>query len=309
MNYKKPNLTPMKKIKLEDTEEVLSSGHLGCPGCGAMYALRLALKVLGRNTIIAAPACCVAVCDGPFPYHATGVPYMHCAFETVAISASGIRAALDIKGIEGINVVAWAGDGGTADIGIQALSAVAERNDNIIYVCYDNEAYMNTGIQRSGLTPRFAWTSTTPTPNVKLEPKKNMIEIMSAHRIPYCTSLSVAFPEDFVYKFKKAISFNGTKYLHIFTPCTAGWKYDEKFTIKLARLAVQSKIFPLYEVEDGIKYTINYKDCNASIEEYFKLQGRFSHLTPEQIKSIQEEVDKNWKILLAKVRMGSGLES
>ena len=167
-------------------EDILSHGHLSCPGCGAAISIRFILKALGRKTMIAAPACCWAVCDGPFPYTASGVPLLHCAFETAAITASGIRAGLEVQGINDITVIAYAGDGGTFDIGLQALSGAAERNDDIIYICYDNEAYMNTGIQRSSATPMLAWTTTTP-PNAmpKTQPKKNLAEILAEHRIPY----------------------------------------------------------------------------------------------------------------------------
>ncbi|MHC4643834.1 MAG: thiamine pyrophosphate-dependent enzyme, partial [Planctomycetota bacterium] len=166
-------------------QELMSQGHLGCPGCGATLTMRTALKILGPRTALCVPACCWAVIDGPFPYSAAGVPVVHCAFETAAITATGVRHALDVRGITDGHVVAWAGDGGTFDIGFGSLSASAERNENIIYICYDNEAYMNTGIQRSSATPVGAWTTTTPGEHPKEEPKKNLVEIMAAHRIPY----------------------------------------------------------------------------------------------------------------------------
>ena len=173
----------IKKVKLTIPEqEILNPGHVACQGCGATLAMRYALKALGRKTIIVLPACCWTVIDGPFPYSSAGVPLFHTAFETGASVASGVRAALEIKGKKDINVLTWAGDGGTMDIGIQALSGAVERGDNLIYVCYDNEAYMNTGIQRSSSTPYGAWTSTTPVKTFKKSPKKNMVEIMVAHR-------------------------------------------------------------------------------------------------------------------------------
>ncbi len=278
-------------------EENMRPGHLACPGCGGALSMRFALKVLGRKTVISLPACCWSVIDGPFPYSSLRVPLFHCAFETAASTASGIRAGLDMRGMEDVNVVAWAGDGGTFDIGLQALSGAAERNENIIYICYDNEAYMNTGIQRSSATPKGAWTTTTPVEHPKTEPKKNMVEIMAAHRIPYTATLSIAYPDDFVRKIEKAKNIKGTRFLHIFSPCPPGWKMAPELTIEIARLAVRTGLFPLYEVENGIKYTINVEPDWIPISDYFKLQGRFSHLTEEDLKEIERNVKLEWEIL------------
>ena len=199
-------------------------------------------------------------------------------------------------------VIAWAGDGGTFDIGIQALSAAAERNDDILYVCYDNEAYMNTGIQRSSATPTGAWTTTTPVKFPKDQPKKDIDAIMAAHRIPYQATASIAYPEDLYKKAVKAKNIRGTKFIHVLAPCPTGWKSRPEDAVKLARLAVQTSYFPLYEVEDGEKYTLNFKIQNKkSIDEYLKLQGRFRHLQPEAIAAVQAEVDRNWDRLLKKV--------
>ncbi len=291
----------MKNFVLPE-EEYMSSGHLACPGCGGALAMRFALKVLGRKTVISLPACCWSVIDGPFPYSSLRIPLFHCAFETAASTASGIRAALDIKGVEDVNVVAWAGDGGTFDIGLQALSGAAERNENIIYICYDNEAYMNTGIQRSSATPKGAWTTTTPVEHPKSEPKKNMVEIMAAHRIPYTATLSIAYPDDFVRKLEKAKNIKGTRFLHIFSPCPPGWKMAPELTIEIARIAVRTGLFPLYEVEGGIKYTINVEPDWIPIIEYFRLQGRFSHLTEDDLKEIENNVKREWEILKGKLR-------
>lgn len=289
----------MKNFILPE-EENMRPGHLACPGCGGALAMRFALKILGRKTVISLPACCWSVIDGPFPYSSVRVSIFHCAFEAAASTASGIRAALDIRGMEDVNVVAWAGDGGTFDIGLQALSGAAERNENIIYICYDNEAYMNTGIQRSSATPRGAWTTTTPVEHPKAEPKKNMVDIMAAHRIPYNATLSIAYPDDFVRKIKKAENIQGTRFLHIFAPCPPGWKMAPELSIEIARLAVRTGLFPLYEVENGIKYTINVEPEWIPISEYFKLQGRFSHLTEEDLKEIQRNVELEWEILKRK---------
>jgi len=198
-------------------------------------------------------------------------------------------------------VVAWAGDGGTFDIGIQALSGAAERNDNIIYICYDNEAYMNTGIQRSSATPYGAWTTTTPVKHFKKMPKKDMMGIMAAHRIPYAATASVAYPEDFIRKVKKAKELKGTKFLHIISPCPAGWKSLPEETIKLAKLAVSTCYFPIYEIENGEKYTVNKVIKNARpVKEFLSRQGRFRHLREEDIAKIQENVIGFYNELLKK---------
>ncbi len=282
-------------------EEFMSPGHLACQGCGASLAMRLALKGLGQRTIVCIPACCWAVIDGPFPYSSLDVPIYHCAFETAASSASGVKAGLEILGDNETAVLAWAGDGGTYDIGLQALSGAAERNDNIIYACYDNEAYMNTGIQRSSATPFGAWTTTTPVKHYKKERKKDIIGIMAAHGIPYIATASVAYPEDMVKKFKKAREIRGTRFILIFAPCPAGWKSRPEDTIKLARLAVQTGYFPLIEIENGEKWTLNLKlKERKPIAEYLKLQGRFRHLNEQEIAAIQQEVDERWAKTLQK---------
>jgi len=280
-------------------EEILSTGHLACQGCGAALAMRYALKALGRKVIIALPACCWTVIDGPFPYSSVGVPLFHTAFETTASVASGVKAALELQKKEEITVLGWAGDGGTMDIGIQALSGAVERGDNFIYVCYDNEAYMNTGIQRSSSTPYGAWTTTTPAKTFKSTPKKNMVEIMVAHKIPYAATASISHPEDFIGKLRTAKEIKGTKYLQIIAPCPVGWRYSPELTIKTARLAVQTNIFPLYEVKYG-KYRVKKSASPKPVAEYLKLQGRFKHLKDKEISEIQKRVDEEWKLLLKK---------
>ncbi len=289
-----------KKIKYTiPPEEIMQPGHRACQGCGATLTMRYALKALGRKTIVVIPACCWSVIDGPFPYSSAGVPVFHSAFETGGSTASGIAAGLEIKGKKDINVLTLAGDGGTADIGIQALSGAAERGENIIYVCYDNEAYMNTGVQRSSSTPYGAWTSTTPAKNFKSNPKKNMVEIMAAHNIPYVAAANVAYPEDFVAKLRKARGIHGTKYIQILSPCPAGWKYSSENTIKIGRLAFETCIFPLYEVTDGI-YKVRKPAKKKPVYEYLSIQGRFRHLGKEELEEIQKRVDTAWEKLLRK---------
>ncbi len=280
-------------------EELMSPGHLACQGCGATMAMRYVLKALGLKTIVCIPACCWAVIDGPFPHSSLSVPIFHCAFETAASTAAGIKAGLEITGDTETTVMAWAGDGGTFDIGLQALSGAAERNDDIIYVCYDNEAYMNTGIQRSSATPYGAWTTTTPVKHFKNRPKKDIDAIMAAHRIPYLATASVAYPEDMFKKAKKARETKGTRFLHIYAPCPSGWKSRPEDTVKLARLAVQTGIFPLYEIEDGERTTISIKVKDRKpINEYLRLQGRFRHLKDQDIAAMQAEVDRKNERLL-----------
>jgi len=293
-------MTEEKKMRLTlPIEELMHSGHLACQGCGATLAMRYALKALGQKTVLCVPACCWSVIDGPFPYSTLDVPVFHCAFETAASSASGVKAGLEMVGDTETTVVAWGGDGGTFDIGIQALSGAAERNEDILYVCYDNEAYMNTGIQRSSATPYGAWTTTTPAKQFKNRPKKDIDAILAAHRIPYIATASVGYPEDLFKKAKKAKEIKGTKFLHIFAPCPSGWKSRPEDTVKLSRMVVQNAIFPLYEVENGEKYSLSIKLREKKpIVDYLRLQGRFRHLTEADIRYMQEEVDRNWERLL-----------
>jgi 2-oxoisovalerate ferredoxin oxidoreductase beta subunit len=281
-------------------QEFMHSGHVGCPGCGAAIAMRFFLKALGDKTIMVLPACCWSVIAGPYPQSTLKIPLIHSAFETGGAVASGVRAALDMKGDKETTVVTWAGDGGTFDIGFQALSGAVERNENFIYVCYDNEAYMNTGIQRSSSTPYGAWTTTTPGTDWKKLRKKNIVEALVAHRIPYAATANIAFPEDLVRKAQKAKSIKGSRFIHVYASCPTGWRIPSEMSIKIARMAVQTNIFPLYEVEDGLRYTINYKPKEYLVREYFKLQGRFRHLTDKDLDQIQEMVNEDWELLLRK---------
>ncbi len=279
-------------------DELVCSGHYACQGCGAVIAMRHALRALGPQTVVVIPACCWSVIAGPYPYSALKVPVFHAAFETGGSTASGIRAALDMQGKSDINVLTWAGDGGTFDIGLQSLSGAVERNDNIIYCCYDNEAYMNTGIQRSSATPMRAWTTTTPELYPKETPKKDIVQILAGHKIPYVATASIGFPDDLRKKFQKAKDIKGTKFIHVLAPCPSGWKYSSDLTVKLARLAVHSKVFPIYEVFDGEDYVINIEPEGRPVAEYLTMQGRFSHLTARQKEELQARVDYDWEHLL-----------
>lgn len=282
--------------------ELLYSGNAACQGCSALLAMRYCLKALGEKTIIVVPAGCWTILSGAFPTSAFKIPMFHTAFETAASCACGVKAALNMQGKGDINVLAWAGDGGTFDIGLQALSGAAERNDNFIYVCYDNEAYMNTGIQRSSSTPYGAATTTTPLNMFKNTHKKDIDAIMAGHNIPYLATASVSYPEDLIRKVEMAKSIKGLKFIHILAPCPPGWKYSSEKTISLGRLAVATGVFALYEIIDG-KYTVKKIENKKPVEEYLKQQGRFKHLKKDEIAFIQQEVDKRLAVLLKKEQL------
>jgi pyruvate/2-oxoacid:ferredoxin oxidoreductase beta subunit len=223
---------------------------------------------------------------------------VHVAFETAAAVATGLKAGLDMTGRPDVNVVAWAGDGGTFDIGLQALSGAAERNEDILFVCYDNEAYMNTGNQRSSATPRYTWTTTTPTG--ESGEKKDIMAIMAAHRIPYAASASIAYPEDLKAKVRRAATFGGFKFIHVLSPCPTGWRMPPDLTIAAARLAVESCAFPLFEIEGGTKTILTHRPRERTpVKDYLKIQGRFSHLTDQMTRAAQRRIDERWDGLVA----------
>jgi pyruvate/2-oxoacid:ferredoxin oxidoreductase beta subunit len=291
----------MKKIEVPDTEN-LGHGHLACAGCGAAVSMRLTLKALGEKTVMVFPASCWSIIPGSWPYSSFRIPVVHAGFATGGATASGVRAALDIRGDHEAVVAVWAGDGGTFDIGLQALSGAAERNEDFIYICNDNEGYMNTGTQRSSATPFLAWTTTTPVTKPKENPKKDIMAIMADHRIPYAATATIAYPEDLLRKMEKAKRIRGTRFIHLLSPCSPGWKIPSELTIKISRLAVRSRIFPLYEIENGRSYNIQEESRTIPVKEYLKLQGRFSHLTDQEIEKIQEMADEEWEHLLRKAR-------
>ncbi len=288
----------MVTMKELPREEYLLKGHAACAGCGPAVSLRMLFKALGNKVFLVVPACCTTVIQGPYPFTSFGVPLQNILFESTGAAASGVVAALRQRKINDITVVGWAGDGGTADIGIQALSGAAERGTNFIYICYDNEAYGNTGMQRSGLTPYGAWTTTTP--SGKRERKKDMPMIMAAHKIPYVATACTAFPLDFVNKVRKAKDIQGTKYIHLLAPCPTGWRCDTSKTIEMGRLAVQTGLFVLYEVEGG-KFRLNPpsdrlvdKSKRKPVKEYFAGQGRFRGLSEQDIAKIEKWADEDW---------------
>lgn len=231
-------------------EECLLQGNAACPGCPATIALRLVLKALGKNTVMVVPACCTAVIESLYPTTSFDVPVMNIAFEAAAAGASGVEAALRQQGKEDTTVLAWAGDGGTYDIGIQALSGALERGTNFIYICYNNQIYSNTGIQRSGATPYSAWTTTTV--SGKTEFYKEMGDIVRAHHIPYSAQASISQPEDLYKKVKKAKGIKGPKYIEILAPCPPGWRFSMDLTVEMGDLAIETGAWTLYECENDV---------------------------------------------------------
>lgn len=279
-------------------DKVFLSGHFACPGCSEALAIRYILNTLGPDTIGVVPPSCIAIISGGQPLSSMKIPVYQTTLEASAISAAGIKRALLAKGNDHTNVVAIAGDGGTYDIGFQALSSAAERNEDIIYVCLDNEGYMNTGTQKSSSTPYLAYT--TSTPSGKTTAKKNLAEIMAAHRIPYVATATTGYPHDLAYKIAKAKQMKGLRFIVVLTPCLGGWGLADNAGPKTSRLAVETGVFPLYEVEDGDHYSLNYGSKGVPVEAYIKKQRRFKHLSQEQIDEIQREVDANWQRLVKK---------
>jgi len=288
--------------------DILAAGHRACQGCGEILAMRLMVKALGRDFMAVSATGCMEVCTSPFPQSSWQVPWIHVAFENAAAVAGGIDAANVIRRRRGkmpkerIPVVAFAGDGGTADIGLQALSGALERyHENFIYVCLDNEAYMNTGIQRSSATPFGASTTTSPAGKHSKGQhtwKKNMPAIAAAHNIPYVATASPAYHLDMMNKIRRAAAIPGPAYLHVYAPCPTGWRMSSELSVESSRLAVKSRVFPLYEVIDG-QYILNHKvDDPIPLTDYLKPQGRFRHLTPETIAMISERINREYERLV-----------
>lgn len=320
--------------RLLPKEELFSQGHRACQGCAPALVMRLIGKALGKNMIVVNATGCMEIIASPYPYIAWEVPWIHVAFENNSAVASGIDAGIKVlkrknrhfQGDEKINIVAVGGDGGTMDIGLQALSGALERGQDFLYICYDNEAYMNTGIQRSSGTPLGASTTTSPSGKASTGQatwKKDFASICAAHHIPYVATANVAYPLDFIEKVKKSREVKGPAVIHIFAPCPTGWRCPASSSIKLSRLATETGIFPLYEVVNGkYNFTLDIeslrpvKDFAAvrNIRDYMfdekaggkDRQGRYRHLTPELIDHIQEQVTIKYEDLKAKVKMGRG---
>ena len=287
--------------------ELITPGHFGCPGCGATLAMKHTLSVLGPDTIVVMPAGCWSTLIGIFPFTCLKVPVVSVAFATTASVAAGIKSGLEIQGNEHTTVLGWAGDGGTFDIGIQALSGAAERNDDIIYICYDNEAYMNTGIQRSSATPAGGWTTTTPASALKRQNKKNIVAIMASHGIPYAATASISDPQDLKEKLHKAKGITGTRFIHLLASCPTGWRHAPELSVEVARLAVQSRVFPLYEVIDGENWQLSSMPEKIDVKPYLKIQGRFKSMSQEEEQRFQENVDRAWRSLQRRCRLFEAL--
>jgi pyruvate ferredoxin oxidoreductase beta subunit len=295
-------------------KEYFTPGHRSCQGCAEALAVRLVAKAVGRNVIIANATGCMEIVSSPLPYSAWRVPWFHVAFENTAAVASGIESALKVLMRKGripkkkIVTLAMGGDGGTADIGFQALSGALERGHNFLYVCTDNEAYMNTGIQRSSSTPFGASTTTSPVGKAQtgqMTWKKNMPAIAAAHNIPYVATACPSYPVDLVQKVKKAADIEGPAYVHILSVCPTGWRSAPELSIKLGRLAVETGVFPLYEVERGqYRLSVDFPKLKP-IKEYLKPQGRFRHLTDGMIEEIEKRVHKEYEELRAKAGRGA----
>ncbi len=279
---------------------IVSHGISACHGCGLELVGRIYINTAGRNSVIVIPPGCAALFSGYGNETAVQIPGVQGTLEATAAYAAGIKAGFEIQGRNDINVMGLAGDGATVDIGIQSLSGALERGDKILYMCYDNEAYMNTGIQSSSSTPLFAWTTTTP--GGKPVRRKDLLQIVAAHGIPYAATASVAFVDDLKKKVEKALEATkiGPAFLHVHAPCPTGWGYDSSKTIELARAAVESKCWVNYEVIDGEKIIITPLKKTQPVENYLKPQKRFKGISDEQCKQIQAEVDRLYELLLRK---------
>jgi pyruvate ferredoxin oxidoreductase, beta subunit (EC 1.2.7.1) len=298
--------------RLITKKEYFTPGHRACQGCAEALAVRLVAKALGKNVVVASATGCMEIVSSPLPFTNWEVPWIHVAFENAAAVASGAEAgtkALIRKGKlpdKGTVFLGMGGDGATSDIGLQALSGAFERGHNFLYVCYDNEAYMNTGIQRSSATPFGAATTTSP--SGKLKPgqvtwKKNMPEIAVAHNIPYVATACSSYPFDLIKKVEKAARIQGPAYVHILSICPTGWRISPDRAIWIGRLAVETGVFPLYEVEQGkYRLTLDVGELRP-VKEYLKPQGRFRHLTDELVENIQKRVTEEYNKLKIKTTL------
>ena len=280
-------------------DPMLCSGHAACPGCVEALSVRHVLATLGPNTVAVIPPSCMAIIAGPQPFSSLKIPVYQPTLESSAASASGLRRALDAQGKHDTQVLVLAGDGGTYDIGFQCLSSAAERNEDFIYICLDNEGYMNTGAQKSSSTPHFARTGSTPAG--KTTRKKNLTEIMAAHEVPYVATASVGFLPDLIRKVEKAMTMRGTRIITLLVPCLDGWGLAEDGGMAASRFAVESGAFPLYEVEDGRRYTLNHAQRTRPVSDYLALQRRYRGLAAESVAALQAEIDDNWQRLLDRV--------
>lgn len=270
--------------------EYIVGGHGACAGCCGTLSLKFLLKVMGPKTIMVIPP----QCSGRASSSAL-ISRAQALFPAAAAYAAGIKHGLEAIGDQETQVISYAGDGGTYDIGLQAISGAAERNDNIIHFCGDNEAYMNTGVQRSSSTPAGAWTNSSPS---KRESKKDMMAIMAAHHIPYAATVSVAYPDDFLRKVQRAKDTPGFRFMRVLASCPTGWRMEPDLGVDVARLAVQSKFDPIYEQFDGERIVVQQPATFVPVRDYIKTQGRFAHLKDDEIDAIQAKVDTDWQKLI-----------
>jgi pyruvate ferredoxin oxidoreductase beta subunit len=302
--------------QLSGKKELFTSGHRACAGCGASIILRQTAIVAGEDTVFVGATGCMEVVSTIFPFTSWKVPFIHNAFENSAATGSGIEATYRSLKKRGkipkkINIISFGGDGGTYDIGFQSLSGAMERRHNMLYICYNNEAYMNTGIQRSSATPYGAHTTTSPAGTVipgKQQFPKDLTEAIAAHDIPYAAQAAPHNWADFTKKVEKALSTEGPTFINVLSPCPLGWQYPPELTIKISKLASQTCFWPLYEVENGV-HKINFKPRKKKpLMEWVKLQGRFRHLLKENNKHIideaQKEIDRKWDRLLKMEEVG-----
>jgi pyruvate ferredoxin oxidoreductase beta subunit len=302
----------LKKMSAEP--ELLAGGHRSCAGCTAPAILRQALLVAGPDTVVTFATSCMEVTTTIYPYSSWRVPYVHCAFENCAATASGVEAAYRalqrrgrIPADKKLNFIAFGGDGGTYDIGFQSLSGAMERGHDMLYICYDNNAYMNTGVQRSSATPRGAATNTSPGGKViagKQQSRKDLTACMIAHGIPYIAQASVSRPDDFMKKVARGLEVEGPAFINILQPCHRGWRCQQEDSVEMARVAVESRWWPLFEVDDG-QWKVNYKPKSLlPVADWFKLQGRFKHMLKDDTEGIvawhQDRVEQKWFELLEK---------
>ena len=285
----------MIPIASANQDPMLCSGHAACPGCIDALSVRHVLTVMGPNTMAVIPPSCMAIIAGPQPYSSLRIPVYQPTLESSAAAATGLRRALDAKGKRDTQVIVLAGDGGTYDIGFQCLSSAAERNEDFLYICLDNEGYMNTGAQKSSSTPHFAKTGSTPAG--KTSRKKNLTEIMAAHRVPYVATASAGHLPDMLRKVEKAKAMQGTRIITLLIPCMDGWGVADDAGLQTARYAVESGAFPLYEVEDGHHYTLNYTTKTRPVSDYLALQRRYRNMKPADIDTLQAEIDDGWATL------------
>ncbi|HHV61457.1 MAG TPA: pyruvate ferredoxin oxidoreductase [Firmicutes bacterium] len=297
--------------------ELLTGGHRACAGCGAPVAVRQVLKAVDTPVVVGCATGCLEVTTTIYPYSAWNVPFIHSAFENVAATVSGIEAAYRSLKRQGkiqrdIQFVAFGGDGGTYDIGFQSLSGAMERGHDMVYICYDNQAYMNTGIQRSSATPRGAATTTSPAGRVitagKTQYRKDLTAVMAAHDIPYVAQTTIGHWNDLITKVRKAFEVEGPAFVNILTPCRLGWQIDPADSIEICRKAVDTCFWPLYEVENGVwKITLKPRE-KKPITEWLRPQGRFRHLfkpgNEKLIEEIQADVDRRWEMLQKRCEVG-----